>query len=935
MVGRSSELRHLLELATTPDTAVAFLAGEAGIGKTRLVHELINILPEGTTVLVGQAEPGTLARPFELLLSALDRPLAAERPGRAPQLDPAELDLLTDASRTQVERLRTGLQLVQQLTSGGPSVIVFEDLHWADSESIALFEHITDLEGDRLLIGTYRPADVVRRHPIAGLLDRLERRYSAYHVRLERLDLDETSAFIASAVGAPPPYRTAVALHHRTGGNPFFLEELLRAGHDLRDLGDQPLPWSLAEALRRQVDGLDSRLQRLVEAAAVLGYRIPFDLLAAVSGRDESSLIWDLRDLVAQGVLVETGEDEFAFRHALVQEAIAERLLGRERRRLHEAALEALLADEGEDGQAASQGEDQAGGGTAGQPASRTDWAAVAKHARGAGRYADMVTAARRGAAANLAIGSAFEALRLAEMGLDEVPEDPELLKSAANAAWLAGLHDDAEGYARRWQAGASSPSDQVDALCLRVRIAWATQDLDLMSALSGELAALVADLPETTSKAHAMAVLAQSARLRDLDDDAMDWAQRAVSLSDRVGAAGGVRLAALVEKGALLAARAATIEEGRALLMSVAEEAERAGEWLTAARALDKLIHLPPSMSWRELAGLLERMRTDAERAGSEQFAVAAYYQGQARLFMHKGNLARAMDAIERGRARELSYQRTKRPSDTHGVFLAGLLLEAGEIDRATQVTGDLAGVPGMDVAIPGLEFHIACRRGDLNRARSLISEVIATVQATGGRNGEFAHDLVSAALAAPLTTGEVAKLIDGIDGPSVDPAYRMLISGQYAEAIADYATALAQLRMAAEADGLPPAARGTAHVAAARCLITLNRHDEARSHVAAAGELLERWSGWRVAELEAVRSRLGLADAPEPEATGVAALTPREREVAALIAAGLTNAALAKRLYISPRTAAVHVSNILRKLGVSSRAEVGALLTADRPRS
>jgi DNA-binding NarL/FixJ family response regulator len=90
----------------------------------------------------------------------------------------------------------------------------------------------------------------------------------------------------------------------------------------------------------------------------------------------------------------------------------------------------------------------------------------------------------------------------------------------------------------------------------------------------------------------------------------------------------------------------------------------------------------------------------------------------------------------------------------------------------------------------------------------------------------------------------------------------------------------------------------------------------------------LLDRWPGWRVEQLDAVRSRLGLTgDTPADEATAV--LTPREREVATLIADGLTNAELARRLYISPRTAAVHVSNILRKLGVASRTDVAGALT------
>jgi predicted ATPase len=231
-------LRRLIELAgergEAPGgefaaTRVALLAGEPGIGKTRLTRELIRRLPAGTTVLRGQAEPGSLGRPFELLLSALD--------GRD-DVDPGELDALTDASRPQIERLRIGLRLVSRLSAAEvrvasderradrhstAAVVVFEDLHWADSESIALFERIADLDGARLLIGSYRPAEVSRRNPVAGLLDRLERRHEIYHVQLERWTLAETSAYLASVIERPPPYRAAVSLHNRTGGNPFFL----------------------------------------------------------------------------------------------------------------------------------------------------------------------------------------------------------------------------------------------------------------------------------------------------------------------------------------------------------------------------------------------------------------------------------------------------------------------------------------------------------------------------------------------------------------------------------------------------------------------------------------------------------------------------------------------------------------------------------------
>ncbi|MFD0525896.1 ATP-binding protein [Paractinoplanes durhamensis] len=178
MIGRESELRRLARLASAREPAVAVVAGEPGIGKTRLVSELLATLPAETVVLVGQAEPGSLSRPYEVLLDAID--------GR-PEVDEEQLAALTDAAHSPVERLHIGLAILADLIGDSPAVVVFEDLHWADSESAALFERIADQRGPRLLIGTYRPDEVTRRQPVAGLLARLERRHAVTHVRLDRL----------------------------------------------------------------------------------------------------------------------------------------------------------------------------------------------------------------------------------------------------------------------------------------------------------------------------------------------------------------------------------------------------------------------------------------------------------------------------------------------------------------------------------------------------------------------------------------------------------------------------------------------------------------------------------------------------------------------------------------------------------------------------
>jgi DNA-binding CsgD family transcriptional regulator len=898
MIGRESELRRLARLASSREPAVALIAGEPGIGKTRLVHELLTALPAGTVVLVGQAEPGSLSRPYEVLLDAIDG-----RPG----VDDDQLAALSDPGRSPVERLHTGLALVADLIGDSPAVIVFEDLHWADSESAALFERIADQRGPRLLIGTYRPDEVTRRQPVAGLLARMERRHAVTHVLLDRLTPAQTAALLAAATGAPAPRRAVTALHHRTGGNPFFLEELLRAlpGYAVEALVEQPLPWSLGDVLRRQVDDLDPVSHRIVEAATVLGHRIPFDLLAEVTGTGEDELIAMLRDLVTRGVLVESGDDEFAFRHALVREAIADQMLGRQRRRLHEAALEALLR-----------------GGS-------SDPAMVAHHARGAGRYDDMVTAARRGSALYLSIGSAYQALQLAEMGLDELPDDAELLAAAARAAWLAGLLDDALRYGRRWRDLATTATDRAESLYVLVRIAWEAREGAEMRALTHDIETLIARLPPGAGQARAMTAIAQSAYLRDEVDEALLWSDRALALADEFDLP-AVRLAALVEKGAALTDRPPTAAEGREILSGLVEEAEKAGEWVLAARALNYLVQGEPPASPAEHAETLEQMRIDAERAGFESLAVATYFQGRARLAMRAGDLGAALAALEEGREQDRGYLRRGRWADYHGVFLAGLYLEAGELDRVDQIVAELAALPSnTPPTIPGLAFHLACRRSDLARAESALDELVAALAGQTWRSGEQAHDLVSAALEIGLPAHRLDQLAASLLGADIWDDHRTLVDAQLAEARGRHAEALEGYLSIAEAHILDPATRGTVRLGAARCLLAADRRAEATAQVEAAATLLAGWRGWRVVQLDQVRARLGMAPAGAPPAvTGPAALTPREREVAVLISDGLTNSELARRLYISPKTAAVHVSNILRKLGVSSRTEIGEVL-------
>jgi len=901
MVGRDHELHRLMRLVASARPEVAFVAGEPGIGKTRLISEFLAALPAGTVVLRGEAQPGSLGRPYELFLDAVD----STRGGTA-TVDPATLAVLTDPARGSAERQRAALSIVDQLVDGAASVIVYEDLHWADAESTALFEHLADQSGRRLLVGAYRPAEVTRRQPVDALLARLERRHSVTHLTLGRLDTDETSALLAAATGRTPSYRTAMALHQRTGGNPFYLEELLRAhdADDLEQIVEQPLPWSLAEVLRQQIAGLDEHGRRIAEAAAVLGQRIPFDLLAAVTGASEAELIDTLRELVRRGVLSESGEDEFSFRHALVREAVTASLLGRQRRRLHEAALDVLLAGSG------------------------ADPALIAYHARGARRYDDMVTAARAGSAAYLEMGSVYQALQLAERGLEQAAQDTALLATAARAAWLAGLLDDAIGYARRWRDRAGDDAEEVRALILLVRLAWEAGDVVGTDTLTSEIEMLVDQLPTGEEQGQAVATVAQSYMLREQSDKAMAWAGRALELAERHDLP-RTRLAALVELGSLLVGSADRSDEGRDLLAGVAGEAEKAGDWVLAARAVHNLAFTTPPSSPHEQARLLERMRADAEQGGFDQLAVAAYYQGRAVVAVGEGDLAAAREALEEGTARGHRFTTHGRQADYHAVYLAGLALEAGDLDRARTVVAELIGLPRpRTVPVAGLVFHLACRSTPPGPALEALDGLLGALAADpNSATGDLAHDLVAAAVAGALPLPRIQDLGAAVLRPRTAPGWAALVRAQLARAAGRDAVALVDYRQAAGDVDLPPSARGTAHAGAAGCLLALGRPEPARAHLVEAGRLLARWSGWRVEQLAGLRERAGLP-ADGQAVTGPAALTPREREVALLVADGLTNAELARRLYISPRTAAVHVSSILRKLAVGSRTEVAAVL-------
>jgi DNA-binding CsgD family transcriptional regulator len=886
MVGRSAPLSRLVGLLGTEPSggpSVALVSGEAGVGKTRLLRELMAAVPSGVAVLAGQAEQGGLGRPWELVASVLGGELPLEGPDR-----------LGAATSMLLDRL-----------GSGRSLVIFEDLHWADAESVTVFERLAAVgPAGLLMVGTYRPEELSRRLPGGEMLARLERRQHVHQLRLERLGRAEVGAFLGAVFGRALPAAVTSALHARTGGNPFFLEELVGSAGDIPpdELADQPLPWSLAELVGRQLDGLTPHERRVVEAAAVLGRRAPFDVLADMLGASEGELILQLRSLVERGVLVEECEDEFTFRHALVRDAVESQLLGRERRRLHALALAAL------------------------QRSARAGLAELAGHAARAGHYDEMIELARQGVNEYLANGSTYQALALACEALAEAPDDRGLLAGAARAAWLLGLNDEAGVHGRRWYelvSAAGSLEERSRATRLLGRVAHELDDYDLMWRLVDEAKALEVELGSSEERAAALAFIAQANMLHNQADEAVRWADRAAVAADEVGAK-GVRAQALVERASAISMMKGRRSEGAAALREAAHEAELAGDWVLVARAVSNLIGtMPPACE--DTLDLIERVREFSMRAGFDAMGVLLTEVHAATWAIEAGDMAMVRRHLDR--FSELTPIAKGELVAWHRHLLARLAIEEGKPHTALEILAQTsAGRPPEEVGHHDVLVAMAAAQlGDGPRVEGLLDAFDLGDDDCCGRKGmSLLLDLMEAAAMAGLGGPALRERvlaprrdeIDVLGGLEVCEAIIASVEGRHEDVLANL--------LAAQELAVPLSRyRGaTLRLAAARSLMALGRRAEAREQVVVARAMLERWPGWRRDEADAMLRRI---EGPGGEAVD-GELTARERDVAALLAEGLSNAEVARRLYISPKTAAVHVSNILTKLGMANRAEVAA---------
>jgi DNA-binding SARP family transcriptional activator/predicted ATPase/pimeloyl-ACP methyl ester carboxylesterase len=331
LVGRADEFERLeraLRRAESGTGSTVLLAGEAGIGKTRLVRELAaHARSAGFDVLVGRClDLVGMELPYQPFVEAL-RPLGRELPfveGRA--------------AGSQLRVFEETLALVGGVAAAAPLVLVLEDLHWADTSTLGLVTYLAHNLDERrvLLLVTYRADELTSAERVRHLADSVGRSGAALLLELGPLAPDELTELLAARAAAPPPPAIAEAILDRAEGNPFFAEELLAAAGD----ESSELPCGVRDLLLRRVARLDRRTKGVLRLAAATGRDVDYPLLQAAAGLPERDVRESLRRAVERGVLV-PDRGRLRFRHALLAEAIYATLLPGEREEMH-----ARLADE-------------------------------------------------------------------------------------------------------------------------------------------------------------------------------------------------------------------------------------------------------------------------------------------------------------------------------------------------------------------------------------------------------------------------------------------------------------------------------------------------------------------------------------------------------------------------------------------------------------
>ena len=956
LVGREAEagvLEGAFEAAAAGMAQVLLVGAEAGGGKSRLVSEFTTQVRDRALVLAGGCVVlGAAGLPYAPITAAL-RDLVRERgaggvTGLLPGGDAGELaalvpelGFLSSGGDPEMARGRLfGLVLVllEQLAAKQPVVLVIEDLHWADRSTGELLAFLVRnlRQAAVLLVATFRSDELGQAGPVRRLLAELGRLDGVTRLELERLSRGQVAAQLEAILGRPPDLAVASAVYERGGGNPLFTEVLLNPDGMLAP----GLPGPERDLLLSVVAELPADCQRVLRAAAVGGTRVGHGLLAAVTGQEGEALDAALRPAVTAAVLA-AGEADYAFRHELFREAVLWDLLPAERAGIHRAFAEALQAD----------------------PSLSLDYlpsVAEALHWRGAGEHRRALRAAWAAAGAACSVFAYAEQLQMLELVLDLWEGTPDaaahvatdrvgVIEIAAEAARLAGEPERGLPLVETALSGLDQARDpELAASLLRLRAALRQQLLLPGQVDDLEAALRLAQCP-TRVRTRILGQLVRALMMRDRYEQARPLATELQELALR-----------LEDQGHQIEAQICLAQLGRhhrdiiADLQAATGAARRIGSGPLEMLARCEITNTLEAHGEHETA--IEAGREALGRAaalGLARYVTAPIAGNLAESLVSAGRWGEALEIIDDGLSRDLAPFERECMLTCRGQIAAA----RGDQETAARMVEELRSLPATDAethrAFPLARLDIEARLagGDLDGALA-VARTVPGVRAES--DPRYLWPLLAAAMRAcgdaAVTgqagrTGDLAALRDGLEqlaadtvqpGP-VERAHALVFTAEAGRGaghpnLAEWDAAAAAWDAIGQPDLL-----AYALLQAARAAVGEGDRPAAAARLPQAAELAARL-GARPLQQEitrlARRARIDLPANAGGKGGPVApfGLTARELEVLRLVTAGRSNQQIAAELFISPKTASVHVSNILGKLGVTSRVEAAA--TAHRLR-
>lgn len=963
MIGRDSDLEALRdELAAVADghPRVAVVGGEAGIGKSRLVAEFTAEASASSLVLTGRCvdlgQEGAPYAPVTQMLrrlidaAGMDALLDAAGPGVAALsvLLPELADSEAAPARSGADRLYELVTvLFENIAAARPVVLVVEDIHWADAATLELLRFLIRMmeSGQLLLLLTYRTDEVVRGHPLRGYLGELDRTRRATRWELGRLGRPQVAEQATQILGRIPEAETLDRVYALSEGVPFFVEELIGIEH-LR--GGDELPETLRELLLARYERLTEPTQRLLRLIAAGGLCVQHDLLQAVFDGSADELDLAAREAVLANVLA-ADSTEYSFRHALVREAIHADLLPGERTRFHsryalalEAATDRSAAELSYHWLAAHElrsafiatleAMEEARLSYAYRTAAAMGdralelWDSVPDAQQLAGRSRTELLSRTASALRNA--GDSERALALVNVALADADELPAQLNARLlrdKAQYLANLSRPGSTELLR-EALALAPADRSDSLrpqllgelagrlMLEARFDEAVQTSTRAIAEAGEGAAPRRSVAHTIRGTVRVAQGDLAGGLDDLErgrelagDDAGPLLRNAVNASDVMNLLGRFDDAVGIAERGVEQARRRGVERTSGVMLSsnTVEPLLALGRLDEAEAMLDPALALDPPPGFRVH---LQRMKLW--------------------LTLWRGDVERADELLRRWRNGMLVQAGIEMQSRLGFARIAAeIALANGDAvrawDEARVVTSDLRrSIPAYDLPLLAVAARalteLSAERAEGQRAKAPTVDIACEAARLETVLGQLSG-WSTAPVWQPLVAAEIVSA-----RRAATPGWQAPSSGEPG-AGASIADAWQRAVDAALLATAPAHLHPYALLRLGQAALTAGDRSTAESVLTESRKIASQ-TGFGL--LVASADRL-LRDSGAARTTGAVtrhadtALTEREAQVLGLIEQGLTNKQIGERLYISAKTASVHVSSILRKVGAASRTE------------